>query len=184
MPADPVAIPPTPRPRRWQFRLWAALAPRIPLGITRAVARALGRLRPGSRARSWAFRGIAEISWDATARGRYELVFPIWDAAAEWHWDENFTGLGFDPVYHGHDGIRRSAENWNQNWSEVRFEVREILDGGDTLVLRMLAIGRGRSSGAPTEMPFTSVARLDPLMVRFHNFLDHDAALQEAGFDA
>ena len=147
----------------------------------RLIGRLMLRLPRGSRARRWFVLRISTIVWDATARTRYDLVLPIWDPECEWHWDENFR-LGFDAVYRGHEGVKRSLWAWNENWTEVAFTVREVLDGGDTWLLRTTASGRGARSGVPVHLDASSVARLDPLIVEWHNFGDDADALLEAGF--
>ena len=125
---------------------------------------------------------MAAIAWDATARTRFDLVLPLWDVECEWHWDDTFQGIGFDEVYRRHEGVRRSLTQWSEVWDERSFTLRGILDGGDTLVFRMTASGRGIASGAPIEQDYFSVVRLDPLMVDFRNFADEAEALREAGF--
>lgn len=182
VPIEPIALRPDRPVPAWQFRAWVLLAPRLPRWALRLTGRIMLRLPLGSRARRRFVLNLSRIAWDATARTRFDLVLPIWDPACEWRWDPIMVGLGFDPVYRGHEGVRRSLRNWNENWTEVAFTVREILDGGDTWLLRMTASGCGALSGAPVRLDVSSVARLDPLIVSFHNFA-HDAdALREAGF--
>jgi hypothetical protein len=115
-------------------------------------------------------------------RNRIDLVLRIWDPACEWRWDATFMALGFDEIYRGHEGVRRSLANWNEIWTERGFTVREVLDGGDTWLLRTTASGRGVLSGAPTHADASSVMRLNPLIVYFHNFHDDADALREARF--
>jgi hypothetical protein len=146
------------------------------------LGRLFGRLRVGSRARRWCLLRLSVMVWDATARSRYDLVLPIWDPACEWRWDANFVALGFDELYRGHEGVKRSVESWNRYWTELSFTVREILDGGDRVVQRVTVSGRGARSGVPTQMEFSVVARLDPLLVELYNFVDDADALREAGF--
>ena len=182
MPVEPVVIRPTRSPPAWPLRVWELVAPRSPRWIIKMFGRMVLRLRHGSRGRRLFVLTIARIGWDATARTRLDLVLPIWDPDCEWHWDATFRGLGFDEVYCGHEGVTRSLQNWNEIWSERGFSVREVLDGGDTWVLRTTAFGRGVASGAPVQQDFSSVVRLDPLIVDFRNFADHAEALREAGF--
>jgi hypothetical protein len=142
----------------------------------------VARLPLGSRARRWCVLRAAVIVWDATAGSRYDLLLPVWDPACEWRWHGDFVALGFDELYRGHEGVKRSIETWNEIWTDVSFTVREVLDSGDTLLLRVTASGRGGRSGVPTRMEFSGVVRLDPLIVEYHNFSDDADALLEAGF--
>jgi hypothetical protein len=182
MRAEPVSTRPhgplSPRTRR-AFEL---LLPRLPHSVIRLAGRLLRRLPRASRARRWYVLTLSQYAWDATARTRFDLVLPIWDSACEWHWDLNFRALGFEEVYRGHEGVRRSLQAWNEIWTELTFTVREVLDGGDTLVLRMAVAGRGLASGVPTGADSSIVVRLDPLIVDFRVIADDAEALREAGF--
>jgi ketosteroid isomerase-like protein len=182
MPAKPVAMRPDRPVPAWLFRAWELIAPRPPLWARRLLGRVLARLPVGSRARRWCLLRMSQITWEALGRSRYDLVLPVWDPAVEWRWDASFVALGWDELYRGHEGVRQSVENWNRNWHEVSFTVREVLDGGDTLLQRVTLSGRGVRSDLPTQMEVSVVARLDPLIVYFYNFLDDAEALREAGF--
>ena len=182
MRAEPVSTRPdgpvSPR-TQWAFEL---LLPRLPHFVIRLAAQVLRRLPCDSRARRWYVLTLSQHAWDATARTRLDLVLPIWDPACEWRWDVNFRALGFEEVYRGHEGVRRSLQAWNETWTELSFTVSEVLDGGDTLVLRMVVAGRGLAGGVPTRADTSIVVRLDPLIVDFRIFADDAEALREAGF--
>ena len=171
-------------PPAWVLTAWRLLGPRLPRTVIRALVRGILLLPRGSRLRRWSVLTATGLAWEVTGRGDPGLVLPFWDPQCEWHWDTTFRSLGFDEVYRGHDGVERSLRNWNEIWSERSFVAREVLDGGDTWVMRTTAAGRGAASGAETRQDFTSVVRLAPAIVDFHNFTDHDAALREAGFPA
>jgi hypothetical protein len=174
---------PDDRPRAaWVLTLWKLLAPRVPQAVIRALLRGMLLLPRGSRARRWSVLTAAVLGWEVTGRGDLDFVLPFWDRGCEWHWDTTFRSLGFDEVYRGHEGVGRALRNWNEIWTDRSFVVREVLDGGDTWVMRTTASGRGAASGANTRQDFTSVCRLNPLIVDFRNFADHEAALRDAGF--
>jgi ketosteroid isomerase-like protein len=184
--AEMLIVPVVMRPERpvsaWQLRGWELLAPRLPRWLIVLLGRVVSRLPLGSRARRWCVLGAAVIVWDASGGSRYDLVLPAWDRACEWRWHGDFLALGFDELYRGHEGVKRSMETWSEIWTEVSFTVREVLDGGDTVLMRVTASGRGGRSGAPVRMEFSAVVRLDPLIVEYHNFSDDADALLEAGF--
>lgn len=182
MAVEPVVWRPDRRVPGWTLRAWELFAPRLPSAVIRRLGRLLLRLPRRSRIRRSCVLTLSMIAWDMTARTRLDLVLPIWDPEAEWHWDATFRGLGFDEVYRGHEAIRRSLQNWNEIWTERSFTLREVLDGGDIWITRTIGSGRGVASGVPTQMEVSSVVRLDPLIVDFRNFADHAAALREAGF--
>lgn len=140
------------------------------------------RLSPGSRLRSWALVRASQHAWDVTARNEHDLVLALWEPDCEWHWDQTFGALGFESVYHGHDGVERSLDAWSNMWSERDFTVREVLDGGDVFITSIAVAARGSAGGVPTEAEAHAVIRLDPLIRYFHNFYYRDDALREAGF--
>jgi hypothetical protein len=179
---EPVVLRPDRPAPAWTFRAWELLTPRLPRAVIRLIGRIMLRVPRGSRLRRWLVLTGSALVWDATARTRVDLVLPIWDPACEWHWDVTFSSLGFDSVYRGHEGVKRSIEDWNEIWTERAFTVREVLDGGDTWVVRLTASGRGVASGVPAHADASSVVRLDPLIVDWRNFADDEAALREAGF--
>lgn len=169
-------------PPRWALGLYEALVPRLPPAALRGIARLVLRLPRGSRLRRWCVLMLSMTAWDMTARGRLELVLPLWEPVGEWYWDTPFRPLGFDELYRGYEGVRRSLVQWNEVWTDRVFTVHEVLDGGGTWVLRVRASGRGATSGAPTTMEFSSLVRLQPRIVEFRNFANHEDAMHEAGF--
>lgn len=181
MPEPDVIRPPGPI-APWKLRAWELIVPRLRRPIVKFLGRVLLRLPRGSRIRRWCFAGMCQIAWEMTARTRYDLVLPIWDEDCEWTWDAQSRGIGFEDMYRGHDGVRRSLGTWNEVWEDNGFTVHEILDGGNSFLMRMTAHGRGRESGVRVHVDMFSVAHLDPLIVRFVNVADEDEAMREAGF--
>jgi len=180
---EPLTIPLDRPIPAWQARAWDLLAAHLPLWARRRLARRVQRLPLGSRARCWWVRMASVLVWDQTARGRDDLYLAAWDPECEWHWHGDFLALGFDALYRGHEGVKRSVETWNALWTDRSFTPHEILDdGGTTYLMRVTLSGRGVRSDVPAELHFSSVARLDPLVVEYHNFQDHDEALRKAGF--
>ena len=165
----------------WIVTAWERLGPRVPRAIVRGLVRGVLRLPRGSRARRWSVLTATQLAWKVTGRGDPHFVLPFWDPQCEWHWDPTFRSLGFDEVYRGHEGVARSLRNWSEVWTELSFAVREVLDGGNTWVIRMTAAGRGVRSGAATRQDFSAVVRLAPAIVEFRNFADDEAALRESG---
>ena len=182
MPVEPVVMRVDRPVAPWLFRAWELLAPRAPQWGLRWTARFFLRFPPGSRPRRWFLVGMSVIVWDAIARGRYDLVLPIWDPNGVWHWDATFRTVGLDEVYRGPEGIRRSLGEINDVFTDRSFTVEEILDGGEMLIMRMKVSGRGVQSGVPGEGRMSAVARLDPLLIDYYNFVDDAEALRDAGF--
>ena len=47
----------------------------------------------------------------------------------------------------GHDGVRRSLARWVGEWDEYSFEVRQLIDFGDDVLVEGWHRGRGKTSG-------------------------------------
>ena len=117
----------------------------------------------------------------------HERVFAFYDEEIEW--DSTPSADGVLPsdivgVFHGHDGVRTFWRRWLSSWKDLEFEIDDVLDAGDDVVLlihnqRQL----GRHSGIPTEVPpFGMVFTFrDGKVVRMRQFPDRDAALAAAG---
>jgi ketosteroid isomerase-like protein len=56
-------------------------------------------------------------------------------------------------VYHGHDGLRTAFRNVEESFDDVRFEVDEIHDAGDHVVVFVRMRGRGKGSEIEIEAP-------------------------------
>jgi ketosteroid isomerase-like protein len=71
---------------------------------------------------------------------------------AVWHSraDEPDTG-----VYRGREAIREMIRMWQGVFEDVRFEIEEFIDAGDTVVEPGWLCGRGRDSGAEVREPYT-----------------------------
>jgi ketosteroid isomerase-like protein len=53
---------------------------------------------------------------------------------------------GVDPeIYHGYDGLTRLGEQDSDAWQEARFEVEEIIDAGDSVILYTHNTGLAKS---------------------------------------
>jgi ketosteroid isomerase-like protein len=64
------------------------------------------------------------------------------DPDVEW----DFSRRGVDPeVYHGYEGWLRIAEQFGEAWQELRWEIEEIIDAGDDIVLFTNMIGLSKS---------------------------------------
>ena len=118
-------------------------------------------------------------------RRQHERAFEFYDPEIEW--DASALGDDFPDiagVYHGHEGVRTYWRNWLSAWSELRFEIQEIVDAGDEVVL-LISNQRqwGRHSGLETEFtPYGMVFTFrDGLVVRWRNFPDQRSALEAAG---
>jgi ketosteroid isomerase-like protein len=132
------------------------------------------------------------------SRENVEVVRRIYDAVARRDSDTPFELYADDVVwdvsgwrpgalmartqYHGHAGVR---EVWRETlaiWSEVDFEVYELLDVGDRVLAALREREVGRASGVPIEATHAAVWTLaGGKVVRLQVFDDREQALAVIG---
>ena len=109
---------------------------------------------------------------------QHERAFEFYDSEIEW--DASALTDGYPDiagVYHGHEGVRTYWRNWLSAWSDLQFEIQEVVDAGDEVVLLIRNQRQwGRHSGletsfAPYGMVFTFRGGK---VVRWRNFPDQD----------
>jgi len=87
--------------------------------------------------------------------------------------------------YRGHAGVRESWEHWLEAFDEYSFEVEQILDCGDDVLVVAREQVRGAASGAPmTSRTYAVLTIRDGKLLRYREFYDEDAAKQAAGLPA
>jgi ketosteroid isomerase-like protein len=73
-------------------------------------------------------------------------------------WDvRRHAPLDLEGVYHGPEAVASLFRSWAGAWKEYRFEVEEIIDVGDSVVVAVSETGRGIGSGAPWEQHYCTV---------------------------
>jgi ketosteroid isomerase-like protein len=123
---------------------------------------------------------------DMFARREHEAVFAFYDPEIEWDATET-RAIGIDDlagVYHGHEGVRTYWRRWLQAWSDLEFEVEDVVDAGDEVVALIRNQRQwGRQSGIPVDMPAYALVFTirDDKVVRWRNFSDQQSALAAAG---
>ena len=122
---------------------------------------------------------------DAHERGDFEAVFAAYDPEIEWHTgDRQAAGRSdFEPVYHGHEGVRTFWRTWFAAWETASFEYEEFIDAGEHVVTILSQRMRGRASGV--ELDWTSYAQIWTIrgdnIVRIEFFPTRDEALEAVG---
>ena len=80
--------------------------------------------------------------------GGVEAVIAYLDPEVEWlappEWLE-------EPVYYGHDGVRKVASIWRESFDEYRLDLEEVIDAGDHVVALVTRRGCIKRSGDPIE---------------------------------
>jgi ketosteroid isomerase-like protein len=125
---------------------------------------------------------------DAFRRRDHEYAFQFYDPDIEWdssrmtEWIPDIAG-----VYHGHDGVRTYWRRWLSAWKDLDFDVEEVLDGGDEIVVLVRNQRQwGRHSGIETTMqPYALVFTVrDGMVTRWRNYPDQESGLKAAGLGA
>ena len=120
-------------------------------------------------------------------RRDHERAFDFYDADIEWDVSRvGDTMLELAGVYHGHEGVRTYWRQWLSAWSDLEFEIQDVLDAGDEGVLLVRNQRQwGRHSGIVTEFPpFAQVFTFrDGRIVRMRAYPDQRLALRAVGLE-
>ena len=85
-------------------------------------------------------------------------------------------------TYHGHNGIRALAAEWQRLFDDFHLEAEELIDADDSVVAMMRISGRGTSSGVETGNPYAAVHSVrDGKVWRIIDYPTKDEALEAAG---
>ena len=108
--------------------------------------------------------------------------FEVYDPEIEWY--AGVPGVGFEPVYRGHDGVRAFWRYFLTSWESIEFRLDDLIDAGDEVVALIWQRNRGRASGAVVEYEYAQVWTLrDGLVTRLRNFLSRQEALKAVGLE-
>jgi ketosteroid isomerase-like protein len=122
---------------------------------------------------------------EAFQRRDHERVFEHYDPDIEWDGSRLTEAIpDVAGVYRGHDGVRAYWRRWLSAWKDLQFEVQDILDRGDEVVLLVRNQRQwGRHSGIATEFPpYGMVFTIrGGKVLRFRAYPDQKEALQAAG---
>jgi ketosteroid isomerase-like protein len=121
---------------------------------------------------------------DAHDRGDFATVFAAYDPDIEWHLTPGWaTASDFEPVYHGHEGVRAFWREWFAAWETASFEYEELIDAGDNVVAILSQHVRGRTSGV--ELEWNAYGQVwtirDAKVVRVEFFPTRGEALEAVG---
>jgi ketosteroid isomerase-like protein len=93
---------------------------------------------------------------NAWNRGDYEAWIDGFDSECEFR---PLRAQLEGQAYRGHDGLRQFIDDLTLEWEQVRFEVGEIRDVGDKVLVLIRFRGRGRASGADLDVPVGIVGK-------------------------
>ena len=129
---------------------------------------------------------IVRTLLEGFAHRQHERAFDLYDPEIEWDASRMAGGLPDDVagVYHGHEGVRAYWRNWLSAWSDLDFEVQDVVDAGDEVVALIRNQRQwGRRSGVITEVqPYGLVFTIrGGKVVRWRAYPDQESALEAAG---
>jgi ketosteroid isomerase-like protein len=85
------------------------------------------------------------------------------------------------PSY-GHEGAIRLMRQWLDTWSEHRFDVEDVIGGGDDVLATVRITGRGKASGIEVDVRLYLHFRLrDGKIAYLYEYEDKSEALEAAG---
>src|SRR5690349_7860028 len=119
-------------------------------------------------------RGISR--WNA---GDFDGALEDLDPDIEWHTSGDIPG--FDPVYHGHDGVRRFWRAWTESWESMTADIEAVFEGDPDILIYARFRARGRD-GLEVDQPVAFLFTIGPSgqLSRFEAFWNRDNAPLDA----
>ena len=85
-------------------------------------------------------------------------------------------------TYRGHDGLRRLFGNLDAEFDDLRFDVEELIDADDQVIVTIRIGGRGRASGAAVDRTWSFVCSVrDGMIYRVRAYTERAEAIEAAG---
>lgn len=109
-----------------------------------------------------------------------EAIIALLSADVEWIADRSDMGR---VTYRGREGVRKSFAELYEGFDRLGFEVDELVERGDQIVVLGRMLARGRSTGIETQLPLAVVFTVgqDGLLSRYESFRNTAQALEAAG---
>lgn len=116
---------------------------------------------------------------DAWGSGDSDAVAALYTEDAEIYLPRNIVEGG---GYYGRQGVRRAVDHVAEDWDSVRYEVREVHNGGDRVVAHVRTINVGAGEGPEVTWELGLVLRFREGLVAYgRSLLDRDEAFRDAG---
>jgi ketosteroid isomerase-like protein len=115
-------------------------------------------------------------------RDDVEAAFATYHPEVDLELPKEFVGLGLDPPVCGREERIRVERRWNAEWGKLGYEIEEIIDLGDRLLVIGSFVGTGPSSGAGFDNQFAEIFTFSAgRVIREHAFFNHAEAREAAG---
>jgi ketosteroid isomerase-like protein len=125
------------------------------------------------------YAGVAGADKQTLLAALPQLIEQACDPEIEWveHADRADAS-----THVGHAGVRESWERWLEGFGEYSFEVEEVLDAGDNVLVVGSEQAQGAASGAPVSSRTYAVLTLRAgKILRYQEFLDEPSARRATG---
>jgi ketosteroid isomerase-like protein len=140
------------------------------------------RLPPQSRLRRVVVGRAARRTFEASNRRDYAVAFALYHPKGESVLPSAVLSLGIDAHTRGRAERERVQREWDDQWGDPRFDLREVVDLGDRIVLLGRFKASGPSSGIGVDRAGGFVITLvRGLAIHEQVFFDDQAALAAAG---
>ena len=108
-----------------------------------------------------------------------EIIAQTCDLDIEWTEDPT---RAYSQIRRGHAGVRESWERWLEGFEQYSFEVEQIIDGGDDVLVLRRGQAQGATSGTPVHSRTCAVMTIrDGKLLRYRELSDERAARRAAG---
>jgi len=122
---------------------------------------------------------IVRRTVEAYAAGDIETALEAYDPSVEFDVSMARPEGG---VYHGPQGVEEGVQAWVGRWAAYDFEVEEIIDAGDRVLIVVRESGRGERSGVEVDQhTFWVNTMRGGKIVRAELFNERNRALKAAG---
>jgi glyoxylase-like metal-dependent hydrolase (beta-lactamase superfamily II) len=121
--------------------------------------------------------------FEAWNEGGYERSLAFARPDVIWRVEPFFPDM--EPVYEGHEGLRRFYETFNEAWEENALEIARVVDQRPGQIYVEVRFWARARDGLEFETPFHQIYRYDDedQLREFHGFVDEADARREAGLD-
>jgi len=124
------------------------------------------------------FAGTATADKQAVLEMLPQLIEQMCDPEIEWVEDPQRAD---GRTYRGHAGVRASFERWLEGFDEYSFEVEDVVDCGDNVLVISNEQARGAESGAAiSSRNYVVMTLRDGELLRYREFYDERAAREAA----
>jgi ketosteroid isomerase-like protein len=87
-----------------------------------------------------------------------------------------------DRAYRGPNAVAEMLREFDESWEDLTYEIEELCEAGDQVLVFARLRGRGRATGIPVDQRLYLVMRFrDGLLARFRTYTDQAEALSAVG---